>query len=191
MLRHTTISGMMPSGRVEKVTSAAELPERVRKVRQRQPAIAGHSTLLSSEAELGMYMVELGRGCSRGCRFCAAGYIYRAPRLWEGDSILKALEARPEGVDTVGLLGMEMTPEKTLNRIAEFLSLHQCRLSFSSLRADHISDQILDVLAHSGLKSVAIAPDGASERLRTVINKGLRTRDLRSAAVRLCEAGIL
>ncbi|WP_051309082.1 radical SAM protein [Desulfogranum japonicum] len=177
-------------GQVERVTPANDVPQRVKKVVQKHPAIAGHSTILSREAELGMYMVELGRGCSRGCRFCAAGYIYRAPRLWQADSILKALEDRPEGVDTVGLLGMEMTPEGTLDQIADFLSLHQCRLSFSSLRADHISPRILDVLAHSKLKSVAIAPDGASERLRTVINKGLRTEDLRSAASRLCEAGI-
>ncbi|PIE58545.1 MAG: radical SAM protein [Desulfobulbus propionicus] len=177
-------------GQVVRVTRDADVPERIEKVVQKQAEIAGHSTVLSPRAELDMYMVELGRGCSRGCRFCTAGFIYRAPRLWQSDSILKALADRPVGVDTVGLVGMEMAPEHTLNRIADFLAGNQCRLSFSSLRADHITQQIIDVLAHSGLKSVAIAPDGASERLRTVINKGLKTWDLRSAAVRLCEAGL-
>ena len=100
---------------------------------------AGHSQLLSPEAELGMYMTELGRGCSRGCRFCAAGFIYRPPRLWEMESVMAGLLERPSGMDRIGLLGMEMAAPEVLDRIAEYLSEGGCRLSFSSLRADRIA----------------------------------------------------
>ncbi|PIE60025.1 MAG: radical SAM protein [Desulfobulbus propionicus] len=178
-------------GRITAIAArTSDVPQRVEKVIVRQPSQAGHSHLLSPEAELGMFMVELGRGCSRGCRFCAAGYIYRPPRLWNSESIINALSTRPEQVDRIGLLGMEMASAETLDDLADYLQRHKCALSFSSLRADNISEKVLSLLAGSQLKSVAIAPDGASERLRQVINKNLEKADLLDAAIRLCKAGI-
>ena len=177
-------------GRVLAIKADKGFPDRVVKVVQEAMPMAAHSELLSPEAELGMYMTELGRGCSRGCRFCAAGFIYRPPRLWDTDAVLAGLEQRPAGVDRVGLLGMEMSDTVTLDRIAEYLQESGCSLSFSSLRADRISPRLLSLLAASGLKSVAIAPDGCSQRLRQVINKGLSTEDLLAAAIALVKAGI-
>ncbi|RUM41850.1 MAG: radical SAM protein [Desulfobulbus sp.] len=177
-------------GRVNSISVMAGLPERVRKVVQGHQEVAAHSEILSPEAELGMYMTELGRGCSRGCRFCAAGFIYRPPRLWKGDAVIAGLKERPAGIDRVGLLGMEMSESSTLDRIAVYLQENDCSLSFSSLRADRITDQLLTLLAKSKLKSVAIAPDGCSQRLRRVINKGLAEKDLIDAAVALVGAGI-
>ncbi len=177
-------------GRMESIVAAPGAPKRVRKVVQDDVSCAAHSMQLSPQAELGMYMTELGRGCSRGCRFCAAGFIYRPPRLWEAEAILAAIDKRPEGQQRVGLLGMEMADGATLDQIAGKLASEQCALSFSSLRADRISTRLIELLAASGLKSVAIAPDGASERLRRIINKGLSEQDLLNAAVKLVGAGI-
>ncbi len=177
-------------GVVQHIQVAKGFPARVRKVVQEQTTVAAHSELLSPEAELSMYMTELGRGCSRSCRFCAAGFIYRPPRLWSSDAVLAGLEQRPEGVQRVGLLGMEMSDTATLDRIAVYLQDNACSLSFSSLRADRISTPLLKLLSASSLKSVAIAPDGASQRLREVINKGLAEKDLLEAAVSLVAAGI-
>jgi radical SAM superfamily enzyme YgiQ (UPF0313 family) len=100
------------------------------------------------------------------------------------------LEARPAGVDRIGLLGMEMVAPETVDRIAAHLAASGCSLSFSSLRADRITDQTLALLAASGLKSVAIAADGSSARLRRLINKGLGEPELLDAAERLVAAGI-
>ncbi|MFZ5797363.1 MAG: radical SAM protein [Thermodesulfobacteriota bacterium] len=178
-------------GRVLAMEHEPGVPARVRRAVVNKVTAAAHSQLLSPEAELGMFMTELGRGCSRGCRFCAAGFIYRPPRLWSEDAVLGGLADRPAGMARIGLLGMEMAEAGVLDRVADYLAENACLLSFSSLRADRISDRILELLAASRLKSAAIAPDGASERLRRVINKGLDEEDLVRAGTSLVAAGIV
>lgn len=168
-----------------------DLPQRVVKVIHTASPVAAHSQLLTPEAEFAeMHLTELGRGCSRGCRFCAAGFIYRPPRLWDGDAVVEGLRARHDEVNRVGLLGMEMAESGSLQHISEYLQESGCALSFSSLRADRLTTPLLELLAASELKSVAIAPDGSSERLRRVINKGLDEADLLQAAEKLVAAGI-
>lgn len=167
------------------------LPGRITKSILERSPVASHSQLMTPEAEFAeMHLTELGRGCSRGCRFCAAGFIYRPPRLWDGDAVVEGLRARFSDIDRVGLLGMEMADTASLERISDYLKESGCALSFSSLRADRLNAPLLELLSVSELKSVAIAPDGTSERLRRVINKGLDEDDVLNAAEQLVNAGI-
>ena len=166
-------------------------PKRVLKLTAHRRETAGHSQLLSPDAEFSdLYLTELGRGCSRGCRFCAAGFVYRPPRLWSADAIVRALEERPGEVNRIGLLGMEMARAEDLAVLAGYLLDEACSLSFSSLRADVIGPRLVELLGRSGLKSAAIAPDGGSERLRRVINKGITEPELLTAAEALAEIGV-
>ncbi|MBW6520413.1 MAG: radical SAM protein [Desulfoarculaceae bacterium] len=170
---------------------APGLPDRIRKTTVLTCDRAAHSQMLTPNAEFSnLYLTELGRGCSRGCRFCAAGFIYRPPRLWDVDAILSGLAERPDSVERIGLLGMEMADHDSLDFLSSYLLDSGCSLAFSSLRADRISGPLLSLLQQSRLKSVAIAPDGASERLRRVINKGLTADDLLTAAEGLARAGL-
>ncbi|MDR3089104.1 MAG: radical SAM protein [Desulfobulbaceae bacterium] len=171
---------------------AEGLPARIRRAFPEALTSAGFSRLLTPNCEFSdLFLTEMGRGCSRACRFCAAGFVYRPPRRWTTAAVLAALSERPQGIGRVGLLGMEMTAPETLEAVTTALSDQHCALSFSSLRADALNDSLLTLLARSDLKSVAIAPDGCSERLRRVINKGLAEHDLLSAAERLVAAGIV
>jgi radical SAM superfamily enzyme YgiQ (UPF0313 family) len=170
----------------------ADLPQRIKKVRLDSPGnVAAHSKILTPQAEFSdLFMTELGRGCSRGCRFCAAGFIYRPPRLWKAETIINAIDSRPDDSSRVGLLGMEMARTEDVALIADYLSNQSCSLSFSSLRADIINSSLLKLLGSSNLKSAAIAPDGGSERLRLVINKGINENDVLAAAEILAQKGI-
>ncbi len=178
-------------GHLTEHRAVRELPSRIKKVFLDRCSKAAHSQLLSPLAEFSdLFLTELGRGCSRGCRFCAAGFIYRPPRLWDGDAVVAGIAERSGDISRVGLLGMEMADTAELDILSVYLGESGCALSFSSLRADRLSPSLLDLLAKSNLKSVAIAPDGCSERLRLVINKGLDERDIVRAAERLVTAGI-
>lgn len=178
-------------GILSHIEADPEAPERVQRLALGKCQVAGSSKLLSPEAEFSnLFLTELGRGCSRGCRFCAAGFVYRPPRLWSAESILAGLAERPEDIKRVGLLGMEMARSEDLARIADYLLGEGCALSFSSLRADAIGEELCHLLAQSKLKSAAIAPDGGSERLRRVINKGISEQDVLCAAEALARAGI-
>jgi radical SAM superfamily enzyme YgiQ (UPF0313 family) len=100
------------------------------------------------------------------------------------------MEQRPAGTGRVGLLGMEMVRPEDLANITAYLLKESCALSFSSLRADMINPQLLQLLEKSELKSAAIAPDGGSERLRRVISKNITEKDILSAAESLVRAGV-
>ncbi|MBI5558167.1 MAG: radical SAM protein [Deltaproteobacteria bacterium] len=177
--------------RITGIEALFEAPNPVGKATLKQTAVAGHSRLLTADTEFAdLFLTELGRGCSRGCRFCAAGFVYRPPRLWPGDAIIRALGEKGESTKRVGLLGMEMAKTEDLARIADALLDSSCQLSFSSLRADAIGPELLSLLKASGLKTAAIAPDGGSARLRRVINKGLGEEDLLWAAEELVRAGV-
>ncbi|MEW6291163.1 MAG: radical SAM protein [Thermodesulfobacteriota bacterium] len=177
--------------RLAAIHGRGNVPCPVKKTILTEPAVAGHSLLLTPETEFSdLFLTELGRGCSRGCRFCAAGFVYRPPRLWPAAAIIRALEEKAGETKRVGLLGMEMARADDLARIAEVLAASSCQLSFSSLRADAISPALLKLLGASGLKTAAIAPDGGSERLRRVINKGITEEELLWAAQELVKAGV-
>lgn len=182
-----------PAGELLSIQAAFPgLPNRIKRaVLHRPEAAAGHSLLLTPDTEFAnLYMTELGRGCSRGCRFCAAGFVYRPPRLWPPDTIVSGLGERPPTCQRIGLLGMEMLRAEDLGLITEYLLNESCSLSFSSLRADAIGPQLTELLAKSATRTSAIAPDGGSERLRRVINKSITENDLLSAAESLIQAGI-
>ncbi len=181
-----------PDGTIGRVAVEPGLPCPVKRLVLSDPAgVVGHSQLFSPDAEFSdMFLAELGRGCSRGCRFCAAGFVYRPPRLWSAERVTGALAGKPADIKRVGLLGMEMARPGDLAVIAEHIEAAGCGLSFSSLRADALTPALLELLGRGGLKTATIAPDGGSERLRRVINKGISRADILGAAEAMAEAGL-
>jgi len=146
------------------------------------------SSLLTAESEFAdRVLIELGRGCTRSCRFCAAGYVYRPPRVHEKSSLLRTVSDVLEKHRSVGLLSACVSDIPGIEEITGLILREGGRFSVSSLRADSLTRSLVENLRDVGQKSVAVAPEAGSDRLRKVINKHL-TRDQILEAVRLIGA---
>jgi radical SAM superfamily enzyme YgiQ (UPF0313 family) len=123
-------------------------------------------------------LVEVGRGCARGCLFCAAGYIYRPPRFHDKDSILRQVEKHIGENRHVGLVGSLISDHPDLGQIC--LNLHQkgFEIGVSSFRVDKISSNLMEILIKSGLRTLTVAPEVGSEKMWKVINKNISKEDI-------------
>jgi radical SAM superfamily enzyme YgiQ (UPF0313 family) len=138
----------------------------------------------------GTVLVEIGRGCGRGCRFCAAGFVYRPVRHRQADKVVQAALDRSPAGGKIGLLSSAVSDHPDIDAICLQLRKAGTSLSVSSLRADSVTPTMLDALRQSGLQTVTLAPEAGSERLRQVINKNLTEEQILASVTAVVSAGI-
>jgi radical SAM superfamily enzyme YgiQ (UPF0313 family) len=136
------------------------------------------------------FLIEVSRGCHHGCRFCAAGYLYRPPRVRPLSLLMGGLRKGAGLTRKIGLMGTAVSDLPDLKALCAEGRKQDLQLSFSSLRADALDDELVAALRSGRLKTAAIAPETGSERMRRVVNKGLDEADILSAAERLVAGGI-
>ncbi len=136
------------------------------------------------------FLIETGRGCPHGCRFCSAGYIYRPPRFRPFPVIEKCLKQGILLTNKIGLVGAAVSDFPEIKELYDYVNNKDIRLSFSSLRADSLCPELISLLRQSKVKTATIAPDAGSERMRRVINKGITEEEILNAADTLVAGGI-
>lgn len=136
------------------------------------------------------YLIEVSRGCPRGCRFCAAGYLYRPPRTRPLATLLTSMGKGAGLTQKIGLVGTAVSDLPDLKALCAEGRRRDLQLAFSSLRADALDDELIKALKSGRLKTATIAPETGSTRMRRVINKGLDEEDILSAAEKLVAGGI-
>lgn len=147
--------------------------------------------VLNHEAVFGdMVLVEASRGCQWGCRFCAAGYMYRPIRTRGVEPLADAVRSGLAHRQTIGLVGAEMASVPGVDTLSDLAADAGGRLSPSSLKADCVTPRLAAALARGRNRSVTVAPEAGSERMRRVINKNLSQSDILRAADLLVGEGV-
>ncbi len=154
-----------------------------------------HSTVITPEAAWpSIHMVEVVRSCPELCRFCLASYLtlpFRTPSL--DDGLIPAVEKGLTATQRLGLLGASVTQHPQFADLLQWLDgdrFEGSRVSVSSVRAATVTPELGRILAKRGSKSLTIAIESGSERMRQVVNKKLATEEIHAAARYAKEGGL-
>jgi len=137
----------------------------------------------TANAEYGhMALLEVGKGCGRGCRFCLEGQVYRPVRHRSvaalGDTIR---ELAAQGEKRIGLVGACVSDYPWIGELLKVVEANGMELSISSLRADSLTDDLAGALARGGHRTLTIAPEAGTERLRRAIRKAISDEQILAA----------
>ena len=155
-------------------------------------AFATEQAITAADTEFGaMFATEVSRGCRRGCRFCAAGFVCRPARFRSAavltDSFRRGLEKRKK----IGLVGTAVSDHPDLIPLCRSILGAGGSVAIGSLRLDRFSADMAALLKETGVETVALAPEAGSQRLRDVIRKGISEAEIFSAVEKLIDCDMV
>jgi len=172
----------------------AEIPSQVEKQTYRGNTLSASTVVTEKAAWENIYMVEVVRSCPEMCRFCLASYLtlpFRTASL--ENSLIPAIEQGLKVTDRLGLLGASVTQHPEFETLLDHLSQPQydhVRLSIASVRTNTVTLKLAETLAKRDTRSLTIAVESGSERLRQIINKKLDQQDIAQAAINAKAGGL-
>ena len=179
------------NGILSEIRPLGDAPNRVaRQWVKHLDAYPAGTAIVTKDAEFDLYLMETARGCGRHCRFCMAGYCFRRPRNRSLSALQKELEKARSCGKRIGLMGAAISDYPWINELCGDILEAGLSMSVASFRADSVTRELVEALAASGLKTLTLAPEAGSARMRAVINKGIEERHLFQAMEWGLAAGI-
>ncbi|HHP7230737.1 MAG TPA: B12-binding domain-containing radical SAM protein [Xenococcaceae cyanobacterium] len=172
----------------------AEIPETVQKQTYRGNTLSASTVVTEKAAWENIYLVEVVRSCPEMCRFCLASYLtlpFRTASLEE--SLIPAINRGLAVTNRLGLLGASVTQHPEFETLLDYLAQPQyqdVRLSIASVRTNTVTEKLAKTLAQRDTRSITIAVESGSERLRQIINKKLSNEAIIQAAVNAKAGGL-
>jgi radical SAM superfamily enzyme YgiQ (UPF0313 family) len=140
------------------------------------------TSIFTPDTEFGSrFLIEVVRGCANLCRFCWAGYNYLPVRAFPADRILELARQARAHSSKAGLVSIALCDHPEIERILTGLLDMGYSISPASLRLDDLTEPIVRLLRKSGERSITIAPETGSDRLRRVINKTVTNDEILAA----------
>ena len=139
----------------------------------------------------GMFLTEVSRGCRRGCRFCAAGFVCRPARFRSAATLEASFRQGLEKRKTIGLLGTAVSDHPDLIPLCRSILKKGGSVAVGSFRVDRLNRPMAALLKDTGVETLSLALEAGSQRLRDVIRKGITETDIFSAVDILLEYDIV
>ncbi|ACK72413.1 Radical SAM domain protein [Gloeothece citriformis PCC 7424] len=173
---------------------ASDISFPVQKQTYRGNTLSASTVVTEKAAWENIYMVEVVRSCPEMCRFCLASYLtlpFRTASL-EG-SLIPAIEKGLKVTDRIGLLGASVTQHPEFETLLDYLAqpdYDQVRLSIASVRTNTVTEKLASILAKRDTRSITIAIESGSEKIRKIINKKLSNEEIIQAAINAKAGGL-
>jgi radical SAM superfamily enzyme YgiQ (UPF0313 family) len=172
------IDGTMATARPQGGAPAVVMKRRLKKVDEFRTI----SLLRTPNAEYGhLALLEVGKGCGRGCRFCLEGQIYRPVRHRSLDALRDTVREIKKDSTRVGLVGACVSDYPWIAGLMKVLEEEGLEVSISSIRADSLTEELVSSLRRGGHRTLTVAPEAGTERLRHVIRKDISDAQLYDA----------
>ena len=178
-----------PSGTIESFKPKGEAPLKIkRKATRGLEPFPLYSSIITPDTEFGnMFLMEVSRGCSHRCNFCAIGCVYRPYRRRSLKELKVTATTGLQQKAKIGLIGATLTDHPQFISLCNFIIQEGGKFSATSMRIDLVNEELLKLLKKSRHQTITLAPETGSERLRRVIQKHLTDEQIFSTIEMIAE----
>jgi radical SAM superfamily enzyme YgiQ (UPF0313 family) len=189
------IEYITPDGEIKSINPiSSEIPPIIQKQTYRGNTLSASTVVTEKAAWENIYMVEVVRSCPEMCRFCLASYLtlpFRTASL--ENSLIPGIERGLKVTNRLGLLGASVTQHPEFTELLDYISqpkYDDVRLSVASVRTNTVTVKLAETLAKRDTKSLTIAVESGSEKVRKIVNKKLDNDEIIQAAINAKAGGL-